>query len=142
METASLTWRFESPSGLLGCGVDLESAERFSKWAAGIDTPAFVFTPAEIAHAASLPDPALGLAVAFCCKEAVFKALGGPYAFTECELLYRPGMTGGEIALNENLRRASGIGRAVAFIRTGAAAGGDVLVAVCLLAGDGEKEGA
>jgi hypothetical protein len=50
-----------------------------------------VFSQKEARHIQSLPDRALGLCSAFCCKEAVFKALGSPFNFTECELFYIPG---------------------------------------------------
>jgi len=38
-----------------------------------------------------LSDPAAGLCAAFCVKEAMYKAIGLPYNFTDCE--YLPGRT-------------------------------------------------
>jgi phosphopantetheinyl transferase (holo-ACP synthase) len=46
----------------------------------------FVFTRSEMEHCASLPHPASGLCMAFCVKEAVFKALKQPYNYQDCEL--------------------------------------------------------
>ena len=75
---------------LLGCGIDAERVQRFSKLP-GRERPwPLVFTPREVAHARSLPEPAEALCAAFCCKEALFKALPRPFNFTDCELLFDP----------------------------------------------------
>ena len=50
-----------------------------------------VFSRKEVEHIRTLPDKALGFCSSFCCKEAVFKALGVPFNFTECELFFIPG---------------------------------------------------
>jgi phosphopantetheinyl transferase (holo-ACP synthase) len=50
-----------------------------------------VFSRKEVEYIRTLPDQALGFCSSFCCKEAVFKALGSPFSFTECELFYLPG---------------------------------------------------
>jgi phosphopantetheinyl transferase (holo-ACP synthase) len=50
-----------------------------------------VFSRKEVVHIRTLPDKALGFCSSFCCKEAVFKALGVPFNFTECELFFIPG---------------------------------------------------
>ncbi len=62
MATAFSTWTSEAPLRLAGCGIDAEQLDRFQKSAAGF-------------------------CAAFCCKEALYKALSAPYTFTECELL-------------------------------------------------------
>ncbi len=49
-----------------------------------------VFSAREVEYINRLADPAFGFCAAFCCKEAVFKALGQPINFVECELLYIP----------------------------------------------------
>lgn len=49
-----------------------------------------VFSTNEINHTRTLTEQAVGLCAAFCCKEAVYKALGQPFDFTECELFYTP----------------------------------------------------
>ena len=49
-----------------------------------------MFSTREIEHARALDDPARALCAAFCCKEALFKALGAMFEYPECELLYDP----------------------------------------------------
>ncbi len=72
---------------LAGCGIDAEQLDRFQKFADGARPWPFVYSDREIAHDRSLPWPAAGFCAAFCCKEALYKALSAPYTFTECELL-------------------------------------------------------
>lgn len=87
--TTSLTWTFNSRLSLASCGIDSEHVERFCKWEkAGKNFLPFVYTPKERAHCRGLEDPVAGLCAAFCVKEALFKALGRPYNFTDCEFLY------------------------------------------------------
>ena len=87
METISSTWSSERPYRLLGCGVDLETVDRFRNLSTGRDVPMpFVFTTNEIAHARQQAETARALCVCFSCKEAVRKALGAPYNYTECEI--------------------------------------------------------
>lgn len=86
-----LTFSFESNLKLIGCGVDGETRSRFSSHVGKLDPLPMVFSKKEIEHINKLPDPALGFCAAFCCKEAVFKAIAKPMNFLECELLYLPG---------------------------------------------------
>ncbi len=84
--TTSLTWTFSACRNVVSCGIDSEQVARFRKWDnAGTDFLPFVFTKREHAHCRRMQSPARGLCAAFCVKEAMFKALGRPYNFTECE---------------------------------------------------------
>jgi phosphopantetheinyl transferase (holo-ACP synthase) len=89
--TTSSTWSSESGWPLRGCGVDLERIARFERLARPDDERwPLVFSARELDHARTLGDPARGLCAAFCCKEALFKALGAMFEYPECELLYDP----------------------------------------------------
>ena len=92
----------------------------------------FVFTKRELDHCSTLADPAAGLCRSFCCKEAVFKALGIPYRFTDCELLSGDGDNECDIGISPDLRRQFAIRRARALIRN---SDGEVVVAVYLFGG-------
>jgi hypothetical protein len=72
-------------------GIDAERVERFARFASAGDPRGRIWTPREIAHARALPEPALALCAAFCCKEALYKALGGAYRFPAFEVLHDPG---------------------------------------------------
>ena len=91
METISSTWSSEQSCRLLGCGVDLETVDRFQDLSEASDSEAsdfpmpFVFTKGEITHARQQAEAARALCVCFSCKEAVRKAVGVPYNYTECE---------------------------------------------------------
>jgi phosphopantetheine--protein transferase-like protein len=88
----SSTSRSDPPAPILGCGVDCEAVARFAPMLAADDHPMpLVFTGAEVDHARRAPCPARALCACFCAKEALFKALGGPYEFTDCELFLRAG---------------------------------------------------
>jgi phosphopantetheinyl transferase (holo-ACP synthase) len=71
--------------------VDAETIARFTRYTEQDNPLPMVFSRKEVEHIQTLPDKALGFCSSFCCKEAVFKALGTPFNFTECELLYIPG---------------------------------------------------
>jgi phosphopantetheinyl transferase (holo-ACP synthase) len=86
-----LTFSSDSNQTLIGCGVDGETVARFSRYVDQNDPLPMVFSPKEVEHIRTLPDKALGFCSSFCCKEAVFKALGVPFNFTECELFFIPG---------------------------------------------------
>jgi phosphopantetheinyl transferase (holo-ACP synthase) len=86
-----LTFSSESDRTLIGCGVDGETVARFSRYADQDDPLPMVFSRKEVEHIRTLPDKALAFCSSFCCKEAVFKAMGAPFNFTECELFYLPG---------------------------------------------------
>ena len=95
---------FKTDTTLLRCGIDSEHIERFSKWDQDGNTPSpLIFSNKEIKHCSSLEKPYIGFCVSFCCKEAVFKALEGPYDFTECELLWIPGHDNFQCNLNDEL---------------------------------------
>lgn len=72
--------------------MDAETIARFSRYADQNDPLPMVFSRKEVQHIRNLPDKALGLCSSFCCKEAVYKALGSPFNFTECELFFIPGL--------------------------------------------------
>jgi phosphopantetheinyl transferase (holo-ACP synthase) len=81
------TWSFETASCLHGLGVDCEKVRRFDNLQNEGDHPLpFVFSKKEVLHNRSLENPAQGFCMCFCCKEAVFKAIGEPYNFSECEI--------------------------------------------------------
>ena len=87
MEMTSSTWRSSGRGKLIGCGVDVESVDRFQQVAENDDHPMpFVFTVEELEHARSRKEPARALCIAFSCKEALRKALPEPYNYTECEV--------------------------------------------------------
>lgn len=83
----SLTWCFNSGLCLLGCGVDSEKIQRFSRILKD-EFPQFplVFSKKEIQYILDSSDPAKTMCACFCLKEAVFKALKEPYNFNKCEL--------------------------------------------------------
>jgi len=78
-------------AALAGVGIDAERIERFAKLAAGAPRWRHVYSQAEADHLASLDRAQLRFCAAFCCKEAVLKALGERYPFTECECGFQPG---------------------------------------------------
>ena len=87
MEMSSSTRRFDADAPLTGCGVDVEATTRFL-WVAESETPVlpFVFSQREWLHARHQADPTRALCISFSCKEALRKALGRPFNFTECEV--------------------------------------------------------
>lgn len=87
MGMTSSTWNFDSDLSLIGCGIDAENIHRFARILQD-DFPQFplVFTKREIQFILKTPFPEKSMCACFCCKEAVFKALGEPYNFIECEL--------------------------------------------------------
>lgn len=91
-------------AALAGVGVDAERIERFEKLAAGAPRWRHVYAQDEAEHLSSLDQAALRFCAAFCCKEAVLKALGGRYPFTECECRFQPGSLEPAIALSPALR--------------------------------------
>ena len=110
METTSFTWTCESPARLLGCGVDVEDAERFRKLASEAHPWPMVFTADELVHIRALPDPPLGFCAAFACKEATLKALRELPRLTDCECFYRAaGQGDSRLRLSAALCRRHGI---------------------------------
>jgi phosphopantetheinyl transferase (holo-ACP synthase) len=81
------TWSFETSSRLLGVGVDSEKVHRFDNLQEDGEHPLpFVFSKKEVVHNRTLKRPSAGFCMCFCCKEAVLKAIGAPYNFSECEI--------------------------------------------------------
>lgn len=104
----SSTWTFESPLRLIGCGVDAERPSRFEKLR-DVERPwHLVYSEREGRHVRTLADQALGYCAAFCCKEAVMKALEEAFPFPECEVFYEPDR-GVKVALSPRLARRSGV---------------------------------
>jgi 4'-phosphopantetheinyl transferase EntD len=129
----SSRWISSPPRRLRFCGVDAEKIERFSRLirAKGHPMP-FVFSAQEMYFCRSLQDPRLGLCAAFCCKEAVFKALGRPHDMAQCRFLYRSGQAPQPVQLGAELRNEFGITEACAIVRWGRAGSGELVVAAYL----------
>ncbi len=83
-----LTFSFNSSHSLIGCGVDGESVTRFTSLVNVPQPFPFVFSQEETEYIQGLADPAEGFCAAFCCKEAVFKALGKPFNYTDCQFFH------------------------------------------------------
>ena len=113
----SSTWISEGPAPLLSCGVDIEDSRRFEEIAREPGRPMpFIFTERELELARRLEHPAVQLCAAFCCKEALRKALGAPCDFAACELLWPLGDGEGSLELAPSLAAEHGIGAARARI--------------------------
>ena len=83
----SLTWNYKISRKLIACGIDAEQVERFAPYAASDEHPMpFVFSGDEIKHFKELANPVKGFCAAFCCKEALYKAISQHYNFPDCEL--------------------------------------------------------
>jgi phosphopantetheinyl transferase (holo-ACP synthase) len=130
----SSTWTFRTSYPVRACGIDCEKIGRFAKWAgpAGDRPPAFVFSEGEIGYVRTLPDPSFGLCASFCCKEAVYKALGESYDFPECELLFDPARETSEVRLSNEVRSKFRIDEAVAMVRRNPLDDGELIVVVYL----------
>lgn len=89
-ETILLTFRTESNHSLIGCGIDSEKISRFYKYMEQETPLPHVFSKREVSHILTLKDRAIGLCVAFCCKEAFFKATDQSFVFPDCEFFYHP----------------------------------------------------
>lgn len=95
---------FKTSASMLGCGIDSEHVERFARLELeGNEPPPLVYSQNEINHCFTLKDSFIGFCVAFCCKEAIFKALQEPYDFTCCELLWTPSQEQFQCDLAEEL---------------------------------------
>ena len=90
LQSKTVHLRDEATEHLIGCGIDGETIERFSNLSCQDNPYPMVFSTSEINHIKTLAEQADGFCASFCCKEAVFKALGHPFNFTECELFYIP----------------------------------------------------
>jgi phosphopantetheinyl transferase (holo-ACP synthase) len=133
----SLSWVDESARRLIGCGVDAERIERFEKLV-GEDRPwPLVFHAREVERARTLPNPAEGLCAAFCCKEALYKAVAKPVNFNKSAFLFDPAALSVTVDLAREVREAFGI--ASVSIRILRPAEGE-LMAVLYLFGEAEDE--
>jgi len=94
---------------VLGIGLDAEQVARFEKLAAGDKPWRHVYSAREAAHLAAQPQAARAFCAAFCCKEALCKALGEAYSFPQFECLYRSGAPGQEFVLAPGLKERHGI---------------------------------
>ena len=92
-----------------GIGLDAEQVTRFEKLAAGDKPWRHVYSAREAAHLAAQPQAAQAFCAAFCCKEALCKALGEFYSFPEFECLYRAGAPEQEFVLAAGLKERHGI---------------------------------
>lgn len=126
------TWTCESTGHRYSCGVDAEVRARFREGGvAGARPWALIFTAREIEHSRTLDDPALGLSVAFCAKEAVIKALGEPIDYRDCELLFHTDGEDQVIELSPALSSEHRVRRALAWVML-SDDDGECVVAVCL----------
>lgn len=89
--TILLTFNSKSHYRLLGCGIDSESIDRFTKYENQLAPLPHIFSTREIEHINTLEDKALGFCASFCCKEAFYKASGFSFNFPESEFFYTPG---------------------------------------------------
>lgn len=102
--TTLLTWSFEPTLHLSGCGVDSERVDRFANLVGRDDPFELVFSAREVSHIRTLSDPAEGFCIAFCCKEAMCKALERPFDFRDCELLSDRASSEQNLRLSQSLR--------------------------------------
>jgi phosphopantetheinyl transferase (holo-ACP synthase) len=116
---------------LQGCGIDSEKISRFETIAreSGYPFP-FVFSRAEMDHCRRLTNPALGLCAAFCCKEALRKAIAVPYNFTDCEALFDEHNRTVSLHLTESLMRDADIGEIRADVTQNPHDAGELIVVV------------
>ena len=102
----------------MGCGIDLERIARFDRWAdPSAGDRGFLFSERELGHARSLAEPRAGLCAAFCCKEALYKALGSMFEYAECELLLEPRAAEQQLLLAPRLIQEQGIGACTAVVQ-------------------------
>ncbi len=126
--------RSASQAPLLSTGIDIECIDRFADLEQDPGHPMpFVFTEQEIAHARGLADPRQGLCASFCCKEALFKALGEPYEFTDCELLWHTDRQSASPTLSPELMARYRIDQVHAKIQPNPLDHRELVVAVVLL---------
>lgn len=92
METISSQWIFSSKRKIFGCGIDSERIDRFADVEkSGEWSFPFVFSRREYTELQLLSNPRAGFCASFCCKEAVHKAVGEYFNYTQCVLRYQPG---------------------------------------------------
>ncbi|OHD59171.1 MAG: hypothetical protein A2096_12420 [Spirochaetes bacterium GWF1_41_5] len=77
----------DSSCKIVACGIDTESISRFLPFCRqSINPMPMVYSSYEYRLSLHHKNPAVFLCAAFCCKEAVFKALQKPYNFNTCVL--------------------------------------------------------
>lgn len=91
MEMKSLTWSSEPGLLLRGIGIDIEDPRRFEAFEPSETPLPFVFSPKELAAAATAACRAEYLCSIFVIKEALRKALGGPYDYAACDVTVSEG---------------------------------------------------
>jgi phosphopantetheine--protein transferase-like protein len=110
-------WSFETSRSVLACGIDAEKISRFTKLIQNSHNPMpLVFTDKEVAHTRTLDNQAAALGAAFCCKEAVLKAIGQPYNLTDCELYIDFEKERQYVLLADELRKTHGIVESFALV--------------------------
>jgi phosphopantetheinyl transferase (holo-ACP synthase) len=87
-----------------GIGLDAEQVARFDKLAAGVTPWRFVYSEGEARHLAAQPHAARAFCAAFCCKEALCKALGEAYSFPQLECRYVAGARTPQLVVGPQLR--------------------------------------
>jgi phosphopantetheinyl transferase (holo-ACP synthase) len=134
MATTSLPLVFESFLALAGCGIDCEKTSRIESIIGTDDHPfPFVFTRPEIDHCRRLANPARGLNAAFCCKEALYKALCRPYNFTECEVFFDEESFAVTVRTSEAFRNENGFLELTAAITQNPLDNDELIASVYLL---------
>ena len=112
----SFQWSFDSSLKLAGIGIDAEHPSRFIPYLNDSHPFPFIFSSDEAGFAFRSANPSRAFCAAFCCKEALFKATGIPYNFTDCELLESISESHVELRLSESFRNDYGIASAIARI--------------------------
>ncbi len=135
----SFQWNFDSAQPFCGAGIDAESPSRFVSALCEDHPFPFIFTKDEISFAKGSAEPAFSLCAAFCCKEALFKATGIPYNFTECELIELPKHKSVSLRLGKELREEAGISSAIAHISRTETEPSEVVAVVLTFRADGDK---
>ena len=101
----------------MSCGIDSERIRRFRRRKYNYsDFMPFVFTKRELSHCEKFLDPARALCASFCIKEGLFKALGKPYNFTDCEFFPNISVTGGRLCVSQRLLDKRGTMRPAAML--------------------------
>ena len=112
-----LTWNYKTPLSLISCGIDAERIERFKPYIVNDDHPMpFVFSRDEIAYISRLSDPTKGFCSAFCCKEALYKAISKDFNFPDCQLFLTENNNWHSLRLSDEFRNQYGINKAEAYI--------------------------
>jgi phosphopantetheine--protein transferase-like protein len=118
MATTSSTFNYKKSGRLIGAGLDIEQIHRFnSPLFSGLHPFPFLFSKKEYQFCDASKSRALVLCAAFCAKEALFKAIGKPYAFSDCQLFWDGKSKDCELQLSKNLKTEFGITEALVQIK-------------------------